>query len=118
MVNVQLEVGEGKVTAHREIEGAHEVVECQLPAVFTAQKGLNEPRYASLKGMMAAKKKPLETLTLSDLGIDQMDVGDAGSRTEVRLIADPQARANATRIEDHDEAARAIVEFLAERQLV
>ena len=55
----QARVGDGKVTAHREIEGAHEVVECALPAVFTAQKGLNEPRYASLKGIMAAKKKPI-----------------------------------------------------------
>jgi len=57
---IKLEVGDGKITADREIEGAHEVVECALPAVLTAQKGLNEPRYASLKGIMAAKKKPLE----------------------------------------------------------
>ena len=48
-----------RATVHREIEGAHEVVEVELPAVFTAQKGLNEPRYASLKGIMAAKKKPI-----------------------------------------------------------
>ena len=45
----------------REIEGAHEVWETSLPAVISAQKGLNEPRYASLKGIMAAKKKPIET---------------------------------------------------------
>ncbi len=48
------------VTCHREIEGAREVVETPLPAVISAQKGLNEPRYASLKGIMAAKKKPIE----------------------------------------------------------
>jgi electron transfer flavoprotein beta subunit len=62
---VKLEVGDGKITADREIEGAHEVVECALPAVLTAQKGLNEPRYASLKGIMAAKKKPLEVKPVS-----------------------------------------------------
>jgi len=50
----------GKATVEREIEGGREVVEVELPAVFTADKGLNEPRYASLKGIMAAKKKPLE----------------------------------------------------------
>jgi electron transfer flavoprotein beta subunit len=49
-----------KITAEREIEGGREVVETELPAVITAQKGLNEPRYASLKGIMAAKKKVIE----------------------------------------------------------
>ena len=51
---------DGKVTAEREIEGGREVLELTLPAVVTAEKGLNEPRYASLKGIMAAKKKPIE----------------------------------------------------------
>ena len=49
-----------KITAEREIEGGREVLETSLPAVITAQKGLNEPRYASLKGIMAAKKKPID----------------------------------------------------------
>ena len=51
---------ETKITAEREIEGGKEVVETTLPAVITAQKGLNEPRYASLKGIMAAKRKTIE----------------------------------------------------------
>ena len=59
-VCVKLEVVGGKATAEREIEGGREVVETTLPAVFTAQKGLNEPRYPSLKGIMAAKSKPIE----------------------------------------------------------
>ncbi|HEU4952475.1 MAG TPA: electron transfer flavoprotein subunit beta/FixA family protein [Holophagaceae bacterium] len=59
-VVVKLEVGEGSFRAEREIEGGTEVVEGSLPAVITAQKGLNEPRYASLKGIMAAKKKTIE----------------------------------------------------------
>ena len=50
----------GKITAHREIEGGHEVVELRTPCVITLTKGAYEPRYASLKGIMAAKKKPLE----------------------------------------------------------
>jgi len=57
---VKFEAGDGKVVCDREIEGAHEHVESPLPCVITAQKGLNEPRYASLKGIMAAKKKPIQ----------------------------------------------------------
>jgi electron transfer flavoprotein beta subunit len=57
---VKFEAGDGKVVCEREIEGAHEHVEAPLPCVITAQKGLNEPRYASLKGIMAAKKKPIQ----------------------------------------------------------
>jgi electron transfer flavoprotein beta subunit len=57
---VKLDVTQGKATAEREIEGGRETVETTLPAVFTTQKGLNEPRYPSLKGIMAAKSKPIE----------------------------------------------------------
>lgn len=59
-VCVKLDVAGGKAIAEREIEGGREVVETTLPAVFTAQKGLNEPRYPSLKGIMSAKSKPIE----------------------------------------------------------
>ena len=59
-VAVKIEIQDGKVVCEREIEGGHEVVETKLPAVFLAQKGLNEPRYPSLKGIMAAKSKPIE----------------------------------------------------------
>ncbi len=59
-VVVKLEVLGKTATVHREIEGGHEIVEVKLPAVFTAQKGLNEPRYPSLKGIMAAKSKPIQ----------------------------------------------------------
>lgn len=58
----KLEVSEGRAVARRESEAGVEIIEIPLPAVFTAQKGLNEPRYASLKGIMMAKKKPVETL--------------------------------------------------------
>jgi electron transfer flavoprotein beta subunit len=59
-VIVKMEIQDGTVTCEREIEGGHEIVETRLPAVFLAQKGLNEPRYPSLKGIMAAKSKPIE----------------------------------------------------------
>ena len=72
---IKLEVGEGKITAHREIEGAHEIVESTLPVVLTAQKGLNEPRYASLKGIMGAKKKTIAEKKLAELGVPEADAG-------------------------------------------
>jgi electron transfer flavoprotein beta subunit len=62
-VVVKLEVEGTSITAHREVEGGEEVVSLPLPAVVTAQKGLNEPRYASLKGIMAAKKKEIKEVT-------------------------------------------------------
>jgi electron transfer flavoprotein beta subunit len=59
-VAVKIEVAEGTATVQREVEGGHETVRAKLPCVFTAQKGLNEPRYPSLKGIMGAKSKPIE----------------------------------------------------------
>jgi electron transfer flavoprotein beta subunit len=64
---VKLEVANGKVIAEREIEGARETVEASLPCAITCQKGLNTPRFASLRGIMAAKKKPMEVIDV-DLG--------------------------------------------------
>jgi electron transfer flavoprotein beta subunit len=66
----KLDLGEGTLTAHREIEGGKEVVEAPLPAVLTCQKGLNEPRLPSLPNIMKAGMKPQETVTCADLGIE------------------------------------------------
>jgi electron transfer flavoprotein beta subunit len=88
----KLEMGDGKLTAHREIEGATEVVECSLPAVLAAEKGLNEPRYPSLKGIMAAKKKPLETVNAASLGINPAEAGAEGSTSVVEKLSVPPAR--------------------------
>jgi electron transfer flavoprotein beta subunit len=72
-VVTKLEVSEHKVVAHRAVEGGVEVVESPLPVVLSAQKGLNEPRYASLKGIMMAKKKPVDTVSPEALE-DRIDV--------------------------------------------
>lgn len=88
----KLEVGDGKITAHREIEGATETVECKLPVVLAAEKGLNEPRYPSLKGIMAAKKKPIETVHLATLGLNAAEVGAQGSGTAVEKLSMPPER--------------------------
>lgn len=65
---VKLEIGGGRVVAEREVEGGRETIEASLPCAITCQKGLNEPRYASLKGIMAAKKKPLDTVQVDMSG--------------------------------------------------
>ena len=70
-------------TVRRRIDGGEEVVECALPALFTCEKGLNEPRYASLTGIMKAKKKPIEVKTAADLGLAADQVGAQGSGTRL-----------------------------------
>ncbi len=81
-VAAELEVGDGQVVAHREIEGGVEIVEAPLPAVLTITKGKFEPRYPSLKGIMAAKKKPLE----------EKDAQLGESRLTIRSMTPPPER--------------------------
>jgi electron transfer flavoprotein beta subunit len=70
--------------AHRRVEGGDEVVEVKLPAVVSCEKGLNEPRYASLPGIMKAKKKEIKKITLAEIeGLSADDVGAAGSATKI-----------------------------------
>jgi len=114
----ELTVGDATVRVVRETEFGNDVIEAPLPAVVAVSDAINEPRYTSLKGMMGAKKKPLATLTVSDLGFDPADVGERGATTEVLGLGEPPARANATRIDDDGNAARAIADYLAQRQLV
>ncbi|MDI9612651.1 MAG: electron transfer flavoprotein subunit beta/FixA family protein [Acidobacteriota bacterium] len=84
-VVTSLEIEGGAFRAERDIEGAHEIVEGTLPAVLTAQKGLNVPRYASLKGIMAAKKKQIEIRTVQSLGLATEDLQPRVETLEVAL---------------------------------
>jgi electron transfer flavoprotein beta subunit len=111
-------VAGGTVTVRRETEYGHDTIDAPLPAVVAVSDAINEPRYTSLKGRMAAKKKPVDVLTVADLGLAADDVGDAGSRTEVLSSAPPAARGNTVTVDDEAGAAEAIVAFLAERELV
>jgi len=102
----------------RQTEFGDDVIEMPLPALVAVSDAINEPRYTSLKGRMGAKKKPLDILSLGDLGLAAGDAGDAGSRTVVLGVAEPAARVNSTRVEDEGRAAQAILDFLQEKQLV
>ncbi len=84
-VITKLEIQDKGFRAERDIEGAHEIVEGSLPAVITAQKGLNTPRYASLKGIMAAKKKKIEVKSMDSLGLSDEDKKPRLSTEQVTL---------------------------------
>ena len=101
---------EKKAVAHRQIEGAVEVVETTLPVVLTCQKGLNEPRYASLPGIMKAKQKPLTVLSLPDLGLNAEQVGSKGAKLQIDKLEPPPVR-GAGRIIEGD-AAQAVAELV------
>ena len=110
--------GDGKVRVKRQTEFGYDVIEAPLPAVVAVSDAINEPRYPSLKGIMGAKSKPQETLSVQDIGLSPNVVGEAGSKTEVRSLTTPPSRGESKKIEDDGNAATAIVEFLAEKRLV
>jgi len=104
-----------KAVCHREIEGASEVVETPLPAVITAQKGLNEPRYASLKGIMTAKRKPIDVKDAASLGLSAEQVGTQGAKAKVVTMSPPPERAAGKIVSgEPSEAARETMRLLRE----
>jgi len=114
-----LELGGGTAKAKRQTEYGYDVLQSPLPAVVAVSDAINDPRYPSLKGIMGAKKKPQDVVTLADLGVDPGAAGEAGSKTEVLAVSDPPARGDTVRIEDEGgSAAEAILSFLQERKLV
>jgi len=101
-VVTKLDLGDGDLTAQREIEGAKEIVSAPLPAVITCQKGLNEPRLPSLPNIMKAGSKPTETLTCADLGVEP-----PARAYDIKLYSPPPARAECQLIEAEEPAAAA-----------
>lgn len=93
-VVVKVEIsGDGKsVNLHRPVEGQTLVIQSSLPVLITAQKGLNEPRYASLPGIMKAKKKPLEEKTLAALGLNPSEYGEGASKLKILGLTPPPQR--------------------------
>jgi electron transfer flavoprotein beta subunit len=114
----ELTVEDGAVRGKRQTEFGYDVIRAPLPAVVAVSDAINEPRYPSLKGIMGAKRKPQDVVSVSDLGLSADEVGEAGSRTTVVALGAPPARGEARRIEDDGNAAQAVVEFLAEKKLL
>jgi electron transfer flavoprotein beta subunit len=107
------------VRAERETDSGYARVSTELPALVSVTKGINEPRYPSLKGIMGAKKKTIAVQTLADSGVDK-PIGSEGARTELTAIATPAPRGKGEIFEAADAVAGAakIIEFLRERKLV
>jgi electron transfer flavoprotein beta subunit len=114
----ELSLQGGTLSVKRQTEFGYDVIEAPLPAVVAVSDAINEPRYPSLKGIMGAKKKPFDTVSLAELGVDGGDAGEAGSKTEVLALSEPPSRGDARKIEGDGDAAQAIVDFLAEKRLV
>ena len=114
----ELTVEGGTLTGKRQTEFGYDVISAPLPAVVAVSDAINEPRYPSLKGIMGAKSKPQDVVALGDLGVDSVEVGEAGSRTTVRSVAPPPGKSDQVRIDDDGSAAEKIVEYLAARRLI
>jgi len=91
-IKVEIAEDQSSVKVHRPVEGQTLVIESPLPVLITAQKGLNEPRYASLPGIMKAKKKPLEEKGLSDLGLDAAEFGQTARKLKIVELTPPPER--------------------------
>ncbi|MEH0111060.1 electron transfer flavoprotein subunit beta/FixA family protein [Tersicoccus sp. MR15.9] len=114
-----LEVADGTVRATRNGATDAESIEAPLPALVSVTDQANDPRYPNFKAIMAAKKKPVTTLSLADVGISADEVGPAGSWTRVLEATERPARTAGTVITDEDgDAGIKLVDFLAERRLL
>lgn len=112
----KLELQDGMATVEREVEGGVEVLQVPLPAVFTVERTINEPRYPTLPGIMKAKRKEIRTLTLADLGLEAQQAGAQAARVRYARF-EPPPRREAGRVvtpDSPEEAARLIAQFLQE----
>jgi electron transfer flavoprotein beta subunit len=109
-------ISDGTLNADRQTEEGYDEVTCPLPAVISVTAGVVEPRYPSFKGIMAAKSKPIDTVTASDLGVTP--VGWAGANQSVVSITQAEARAAGEIIEDDGEAFAKIVAFLENLKVI
>jgi electron transfer flavoprotein beta subunit len=114
----KVEAGDGTVKIERQTDTGYDVVEAPTPAVVSVVEKINEPRYPSFKGIMAAKKKPLTTLTLADAGIEADKVGFAGSGTEVTEFAPRPPKQAGQIVKDEGDGGVKLAEFLAQQKFI
>lgn len=108
----EVKAAEGKITIHRQTSTGYEVVEASLPALVTVTAGVVEPRYPTFKGIMEAKKKPVDNLALADLSVE------ATTGQKVTSISDAPARSGGAKIEDDGAAHEKIIELLAQKKVI
>ena len=117
-VTINTDDGATKVSIKRLTDDGYQVVEASTPAVVSVVEKINEPRYPSFKGIMAAKKKPVETYGLADLGVDAGEVGTAGAWSKVESFEAAPPRQAGTVVADEGEGADKLLEFLASKKFV
>ncbi len=106
------------IKGERETDEGVAFLEASLPAVVSVTEKINEPRYPSFKGIMAAKKKPVSTLTVADLGIDASEVGLSGAWTRVLEASPKPPRSAGQRVEDGGDGGAKIAEYLVGQKLI
>ncbi len=111
-------VTDGTVQVRRDLDHATEVLRAALPALVSVTDQANEPRYPAFAGIMAARKKHVDTIDLADLGIDPASVGAPGARTEVLSAAERPPREDRVLLTDEGEAGVRLAEYLVEHKLV
>jgi electron transfer flavoprotein beta subunit len=117
----KLEIADGKAIAERETPTGHQTVEASLPAVVSVVEAINEPRYPSFKGIMAAKSKPLDVKDLAAVGVDAGQVGLDNSWTEVLEVTPRPPKQAGEKVEDDGSGtvgAQALAEFLANQKFI
>jgi electron transfer flavoprotein beta subunit len=114
----ELTVEGGTATIRRDGDVASETIAASLPALVSVTDQINEPRYPSFKGIMAAKKKPVETWSLSDLGIDAGSVGLAAAWTRVESFAKRPPREQGQIVTDEGEGGTKLAEFLSAQKFI
>jgi electron transfer flavoprotein beta subunit len=114
----KLSVSGDEVQILRDSDTSSETVTARLPAIVSVTDRTGEARYPSFKGIMAAKKKPVETLSLADLGIDSGLVGLAGARTTVLSTTRRPARSAGQLVKDDGEGGKALADFLAAQRFI
>src|SRR5215467_11825141 len=114
----KVEIDGKSITINRLADYGYDTVEATLPAVVSVVEKINEPRYPSFKGIMAAKKKPVQTLSVADIGVDASQVGLANAATEVLSFAKRPARQAGTIVTDEGEGGSKAAEFLAARKFI
>ena len=114
----ELTLGDGKVTIRRDNDANTETIEASLPALVSVTDQINEPRYPSFKGIMAAKKKPVETWSLADLGIDAGQVGLEAAWTKVLSTAKRPPRDKGLIVTDDGQGGAVLAQFLAIQKFV
>ena len=114
----ELTVADGAVTGRRDGDAASETVQAALPAIVSVTDQINEPRYPSFKGIMAAKKKPFETWSLADLGVDPADVGLSAAWSVVEDVTKRPPRTAGQVMTDDGEGGVRLVEFLVTQKFV